>query len=772
MSTIHQLVEQAKDLMQDQKYDEAVQVLQSCLEHEPDNEWVWYQLSMVYYVQGEIIKSEGAIQNACSIQPDNIDYNLQLAHLKYLLDDPDAAEMLCNRILDEDPTHAEAYMLLGRLARDQQNLKDAITYLEAAAADEQNCTALALLIETYMDVDELDMAAQKLRVYTNLELDEIQKQEGRNLLLRYFLLHAIESWTGVENGENGEENYFPESLQQLEAAEEDLENARNIETDSPHFKEHIELLEGVIENYKPGLLGHTNCEPQMECSNGDLEPEEQIEAPAEEEDNATQSLNGVDEQAWELLESIYYSWTQISEEAGVEYRSPNTVSELKSSRKLFRQVKQLKSSDPDIKKRYKELAAVWSEARKQMPNYSVRFFRSLLISIAVLAGFLIFFQIKDFKAEAIDYLPQDWLVAEDTELVYDAFVGEMGQELKHFRRLRRGTQLKPLARMGRSWIQVETEQGEKGFVYFRKLSGARQAVLNRDAPLYQDYSHRQFADSLQKGNPVVVLTYLKEGNELHGNLAKVRNAALGEGILPYYQLDLPFMEKLPCISETYLFPTTKQNITRLIGNATLSELEERYGPVSSLIAKGKNRMAYFRQVNFIDGDEKQRGLFAVLDQDNKLIDFQMNTVKEVGFMSRLPFSEFLREVEPSRYFGLAYYQSDMQEFAWWANFKDYHWSTKVLGWVIQVAIMLILGLLLFSVPRLLIQPIMVLVGYCRILGNGMVRFLNLMIYAAVSYLFLVWMMLLMDQWFAPLLFAVPAFILWAWVYRKQFDYKR
>jgi Tfp pilus assembly protein PilF len=751
MSSLEELEEKAKKLVRENQNEAAVSVLNELLEKDPENHDIWLRLSIILMTLKKDKEAENAIDKALSIKPDETEYKLQKAYLCYLRGDKQTSEELTQQILEKEEKNIDALLQMAWITKSDERLEEAIRYIERIILiDPEDTSSLLEIIECHLDTNNLKQADLRIKQLVKLSLTEHQETNKNELLVRFFTEKAMETWTGSYQDEEGNTLFYPETEAQIDDARHYLEMAQETNITSELYQNRIaELMEVVHTNQKK--LGLS------------------IE---KDETESLADLSEKDQQAWNKLEEIFDSWTNIQEEDGIEYRWPLDKSEIKASEKKLTEIKKLKIKNKQVKERFNELKNVVQTTKKGIPNYSSKFIQAFAISAIAIIVLLTVFQLQKFKTPDFNYKPNDWVINQPTQLVYDAFVGEFEKDVRNPLPLAPGTPVKPITRVGRYWMQVETSNGNLGYVYYRTLKGATQGIIKETTPLYTHYANKSFSDSIEKGQKVSILGYEKEAKEQYGHLVKVRAANGKTGIVPYYQIFLPFKDSVPEVSQTYIYPSSVSNLEKKAINASLNSLEEKYGPVSSIISSDGKKVAYFRQIQVINKDGKYRGVFFTLDAKNNVLAYELNKTKKKKLIDRLPLASKVIALEPFELVQFSFYKTENKHFEWWDHFKSLHWTTKLIGWIIQVVVGLLLILLFFSIPRLLINPIMLLFSHTRLLGNGLVLFINFLIYGYASYIFFIWMALLMNQVFTPLLFALPAFLFWWYVYKNKIRYNR
>ncbi|MGE0079560.1 MAG: tetratricopeptide repeat protein [Bacteroidales bacterium] len=739
-----------KDLILNGEYKKAIDELKAQLNENPNNDQAWYYLSIAYSNLDMKDESESAILKAIEIKGDEPEYLIKLCYKFYLKGNADKVKEICNHILEIDPKFYEAIRTLGALAKDGGDLTLAAKYLKQVLANTNDADTALMLLEVYLDDGNLDDAHILFVKMKDMELNDEQLNEKNEYFVRFAIDKAMEGWTGKTTDENGESLYFPETTDQVETSEHYLEMAEEVTISDKTYIDRLKLLREVLETNRQKLEGSSSVEQTNRWFD---------------------SLSDADKHAYTLLEKLFDLWTGIEESDGVEYRYPKTVEDIKESDKALRTIGKMNIKDKDVKARYKELRDVVNYKMKGIPNFKVKFLTSMIISVIAILALLLVVQFSKFKAPEFSFNQDDWVISENTDLVYDAFVGDYDKDKKVFKSLYAGTQLTPMARKGSWWVQVKTSDGDIGYVYYRAVKGAKNVIVDESTPLLADYKSKTSKDSVRKGDKLTVLGYFKEGKELHENIVKVKTASGKVGFVPYYRLDIPFLNDVPKISQTFIFPTTAENVENVSGKS-VEEVAAKYGPATSIIKKAGVIRAFFNQLEFIKDGKKMSGVFFLLGNDGKISGYEVDGTKKVKFVNKLPFADEIRQAEPFDLLSFSFYESKDIHITWWENFKTKNWFTKILGWVVQFIIGFLLIFLFFSIPRLIISPFMMLINHFRLLGNGMVLFVNFLLYITIAYIFFVWMALLMNQFFIAALLSLISFGFWWHFHRKNIRYNR
>ncbi len=481
------------------------------------------------------------------------------------------------------------------------------------------------------------------------------------------------------------------------------------------------------------------------------------------------------EKAIELLEQIFNSWTSASEVDGIEYRSPASWKQIRKSTKLLKEAKSLNPDDPEIVERMEEIEGVLEDSRSTIPRYRNKVIVSLVLSIIFLVGFIYFQEFSDAVGDKPEYDPELWVTEKNGYITPESFVKpENVGEVSPKTYVPRGTKVRPLATMGSQWIQVELPDGQRGFIYTRHLKGFKHVAANREAIVTKRRGEKE-GDTLQPGQEALVLQYFKDkSRSIYIDYIKIK---LPDGRIRWareYEFDRPFMEDLPKIAQLFDYQTTMDVLEKHTKGKHLNKVESRYGPATALIKTDKKLLAYFRQIVVVKGrDHYDDVLIMELNNDTLVQAFKLPEKTDRHFYDRFPLLNTVRKLEPSRTQVRTLISKDDDGYMqWWQDFKDIHWTTRILGWIIGIIVGIIIFLLFFSIPRLVINPLFQLFMFTKFLGNWQVKLVNFLIYLSASYFFFLYMAIIMDQWLIPAIGTVLTFVFWWRMYSTKITYNR
>ncbi|MEZ5566618.1 MAG: PEP-CTERM system TPR-repeat protein PrsT [Gammaproteobacteria bacterium] len=163
--------------MQKGRTDEALASARSVVQKFPDQAWSYNLLGSVLMATGQFAEAHTAIDKAVDLDPKDSAALANLARVEELMGNPAASAAAWQRILDKDPTNADAAFWLARLQLDQGDVPKALKILEPFQKNSSRARLLvgSILLDRGATEDVRKLASQVTR-------DEPDNAEGWNLL--------------------------------------------------------------------------------------------------------------------------------------------------------------------------------------------------------------------------------------------------------------------------------------------------------------------------------------------------------------------------------------------------------------------------------------------------------------------------------------------------------------------------------------------------------------------------------------------------------------
>jgi hypothetical protein len=543
----------------------------------------------------------------------------------------------------------------------------------------------------------------------------------------------------------------------------------DIDYHSPANEDEIERSWKLISEIENLKIDNEAVKERLESYRGVLEANESNEESEDDE------ISNDDQSAWEKLEKIYGLWSEISTDGEQEFRKPSNKKEIKKSRKLLKEIESLNVTNKDVLNRMAELKGVIDSTAAAIPNYTFRILITWFFSLGIIYGFFYYPTANTFDMPVFEHNTEWFVTEKGGYLTQKSFVrDEQMPDVKEKIYLKKGTQLKPLGRMGTYWIQVEAPNGQRGFISFKLIKGARFVAADKNAVVYDKIGGEKI-DSIAPGTKATILKWTeKKINNFDNIFIKIK---LEDGRVKWahdYHFNYLIYKNLPSVNQTYTYRTTKNLIQKHLIGDSLSSMEKHYGPATSIIeANGKNQ-AFFKHLVVIENKKHHHGIIVNLDDNNVATDIEYINDGDTKFYDHFPLMNKMWELEKFRFSNESLYLTGGKSlrFEWWENFKDKNWFTTVIGWVVSF-IAIILGIfLIFSIPRLVVAPITQFFALTRFLNNGLVILINLIIYFAAAYLFFIYMVVTGEQWLVMAIASVLVFIFWTKRHYSNIMYNR
>lgn len=503
-------------------------------------------------------------------------------------------------------------------------------------------------------------------------------------------------------------------------------------------------------------------------------PDEKSGQPSDEDEDVPEFTQKHVE-AGEMLEEAFDMWTDVSEEGGVEYRKPGSMKEAKASGKLLRKAFIKGGDHPLISDRVEELEKVLEEYYDVYGHdYYVSVWGTLLFIVIALSVLYFYDFVNDI--DPVEYNQEWFTTSTSTWILKEAFVKpeERGTYPEKVR-LPRNEQVEPIARNG-SYIKIKSDDGQIGFVLESDFKGYKYIALSESTELYEEPNAEEYVIGTtgMKGEILNTRT-VKQPRRTTDTWTFVQVKLEDESVHWVHDWDLHhrITDGIPRLNQTIYLSVTEPVIQEEMIGKSLETVEEKYYPAHSKLRLNGKNIAYFPQIDpYLEGKHK-RSITLLLDNNDVVTGYEAGEKSYTRNYDNLPLAEFFMAQNYVNMFNLTdYYRLPDSEWEFWTNFKDWHWTTGIIGWIID-AIMGLIGLfLIFSIPRILAAPVMNLFVQMRFLSNGMVKFLNFFVYLFVSYCFVLIMAIPLDGVWIPAIGSVVVFAIYWGMHSSSIAYER
>ncbi len=478
------------------------------------------------------------------------------------------------------------------------------------------------------------------------------------------------------------------------------------------------------------------------------------------------------DQAWEKLGEIFNLWSNVSIEDGNELRSPANKKEIKESRALMREVLSLKVSEQDVLQRIKELEGVIDSNYAAFPKYTARIIRAIIFSLVFMVGIYFYLTQNTYKTPEINYEKEWFVTKKGGYLLWDAFISDKDlPEVKQKIYLKKGTQLTPIAQIG-NWVQAETENGQRGLLDPLILNGSKYVVAKSGAKVFMKMGSDK-ADTIPEGTAGIIID--RHTNKDHVIWTRYLKIKFDDGKIRWaydHNFKQLMMESLPEIEQLYYHTTNASMFQKLTIGKQLHEFEKHYGPATSVLKINGKRQAFFRHIYVMDEGRLYKGVLVNLDDDNVALDIEYITKGWKRTYEIFPLVTTMRDAEIQKGGRETLYRQPTYKLQWWEDFKDMNWFTVIIGWIVWFILIVTAVFLYFSIPRIIISPIMQIFTYNKVFANGMVILINAIVLLIIYYVFFVFSILMMDQWLIPAVGSVVLYFFWLFRLSKNISYNR
>lgn len=485
--------------------------------------------------------------------------------------------------------------------------------------------------------------------------------------------------------------------------------------------------------------------------------------------------NNINQKADDLLQEIFNTWSQINtDDNGLEHRYPASRKEINKTKKLLKKLHALDVNDSNLNESIGNIEEIITTAESNLPKYKENVITALIFSlIGIIAlGFLV--SINTYEYPEIKYNPDWFVTVKSTDLVWkpNSDKEEQGDIISKVR-IPKGTTLKPIAQIGNYWFQVETSDGQRGFIPYTLLKGGEKVKAKKTAWTFKKIGG-DIIDTIRPGTIVKVIS--RKTEKLRYKTENFLKVKLKDGrirwVVDSYFHKMVF-DSIPEINPDYIFPTTIETLQKNIIGDSLSVIENKYGPATSIFKTKKSQQLYYRHLRVFNGKYNHKGIIVLFNENDAADSIKYLDNGRGHFYNKIPLVKQLRGLELTKIFNYSFYVDNIPKLQWWEDFRNYSgWFTQSMAWVIKMGIFALLLFLFFSMGRMIAGPFMQIFTYTKLFGNSTVLTINFIIILLITYLLYVYIILIADQWFFIGLLAFGTTYFWYSIHSSTVEFDR
>jgi hypothetical protein len=584
------------------------------------------------------------------------------------------------------------------------------------------------------------------------------------------LLQEMEElWALVTLDEDEEVILIPENRDKIRELEKIKRQVEYTDFDLEADKDRFFKLEDVIDEASERL---DEFEEMLDSYQFTEEELEEAENPF--------NLSESEKQAEKILEGVFEKWSDIGEDEQGEYRLPGSKKEVKESKKLLEKAAELGGDHPYISTRIEEIKFALEDYEEGgVAEFGLSYLMPAGIATVLVLLFFTGTQWLDVSHNepGIEF-NQDWFTTSKTTwLTGDSFIlPEDRADVTNKVKVAKGTALVPRGQYGTYWFRAESPEGQLGFVYMADLAGYKYVTLRENTELFTapNTSTGEYGEEGAKGE-IIQLKTVNEPGRLTDKLTFAQ-LKMEDGKTVWvndYMLRHRMVSTIPDINQTLNLPVSESVIEKSFIGKPLTEVESSYFPAQSHLKLPDKNVAEFKHLQpFVNG-KHYREMTIFMDENDIITGFEVPEDGSDRFYDKLPLINFFRDYELTNMLNTeVYFRSAGYEPAFWTAFKDWHWSTMIIGWIVDVGLAILLIFVFFSIPRFLVSPLINLNCYLPILPNGFVKYANMAAFLFLSYCFMLLMTLSMDGVLTPAGLSLLAFVPWWKLHKRTLNYNR
>ena len=138
-----QHLSRANDYFAAEQYDKAEKEYREVLRLAPEDPAALRQLGIIYLDQGQILQAYPLLKKSAELQPDDPEVQLKLGQLSLAVGAYAASARRCLQILEKQPGHEQALLLLADASRTPDDIEDARKLVETLRENDQDRAQLS-----------------------------------------------------------------------------------------------------------------------------------------------------------------------------------------------------------------------------------------------------------------------------------------------------------------------------------------------------------------------------------------------------------------------------------------------------------------------------------------------------------------------------------------------------------------------------------------------------------------------------------------------------
>jgi len=174
---------QGDQLLQQQKYDEALKAYQKALSGAADEPGLHFDVGNTYWHMGRLDEAAAELSAELKLNPNHSQANFELGDIAVKQGEGDRGVALLKKALAFDPSLVEAHRSLGRAYLARRNFPEALREFSVVAkAEPSDHTIHALLASVYQRMGRKQEAEAETRKYNELvhqQMSDLQQREAQ-----------------------------------------------------------------------------------------------------------------------------------------------------------------------------------------------------------------------------------------------------------------------------------------------------------------------------------------------------------------------------------------------------------------------------------------------------------------------------------------------------------------------------------------------------------------------------------------------------------------
>ena len=326
------------------------------------------------------------------------------------------------------------------------------------------------------------------------------------------------------------------------------------------------------------------------------------------------------------------------------------------------------------------------------------------------------------------------------------------------------TALRILGHWNGDYLWVETPGGERGLLEYHYLENAAYGMLKYPTEFREGQSWAEGKRRLlKKDQRLRMIEPLKNGPGTRDEFLRVELPDGTRGLIKYWDFIPLVVDEASTLNFEYTYRVRKDRFESFARGNDLQGIEELVGMANAVFKYPDSMVAVFDGLVLVDEGYRSKAV-SINFVNNKPAGWRSIYPPEKAVIETFPLANYTRGLNLNLFIGTLFY-----------SVRDKISDTGGKPWMVKTGRLLLIilgGIILFSIPWLFIWPVNRLFTLVKSLSNKQVTTLTMIVSAIVYYFYFLVLALQIDNTLLVLFLSALFFFLWNSRLRARLNYYR